>query len=517
MQGVRAHAEPRAAHRRAGDSARISHVAALACLVLQGISTTTAHAAEWQRGAAISLSSYFTDNICRTNLQKQDEIVHTATPTVRVSGSGGRARLSLDAALQYNSLGQLDLDCPRGGFGLNNNVNTFVPRGTVRGELDLVEDWLTLDANATASQNRVNPFLPGGEDAVDGSNNSNTTYQYGAAATVRRRLAGEADLLLRYGYDEQINVIGALGDSQQETALFTLANDPARRRLSLGVDASYSDVAFQGRNPAFGGNQAEGDAQLASASLGALLQVNRVWELNAAYGEEWNDFVSVFQDNDGSFWDVGFRWSPSTRVTVEGGWGERFFGSTPRGSIDYSHKHSNFRLAYERSVNTNRNLRVLGLLDDGLVLDPDLPLNEQGIPTGAGNTVLINEQLLASYSLRGRRSELTATASDSQQTRAIDGGESRFRNTIIELTRALNSTLRMRLRLSWDERENLASTPVFFGPDSETWGVLVDATRDIGTRTSLRLAYGYLSRESDALFNNFDENRVTLTLNHRFR
>ena len=39
---------------------------------------------------------------------------------------------------------------------------------------------------------------------------------------------------------------------------------------------------------------------------------------------------SSFRDDiDGSFWDVGFRWTPNSRTTVDVGVGERFFGSNP--------------------------------------------------------------------------------------------------------------------------------------------------------------------------------------------
>ncbi|MBA6412712.1 TIGR03016 family PEP-CTERM system-associated outer membrane protein [Parahaliea sp. F7430] len=470
-------------------------------------------AAEWERSAGLSLGAIYSDNLCLSKENKESDVIATATPNVRLKATGARARIDLYAAAQFSTIENSDIDC---GVGGSNSISP-APRIRFNGNAELLENWLYLDTTAFADQNRINPFAAGGEDALDGRNNLNTSYQYSVSPFVSRRLTPSSRLFLRYRYSEEFNSENQVNDNQRQEVDFDIGTSPELTRLSVGISAKYSDIDYDNRE---GGGDFF-NSQLSSAQLRSAWQINRTWQINAYVGEEWNDYVTVFQDSDGGFWDVGVTWTPSTRVTVQAGTGERFFGSAPRASVEYRHKRSALRASYFRDLTYDRSLRGQDLFANNIddLLDGGLPgqdeiFGPEGQQTTVSNSPILREQFLLSYHFGAQRTSFTVNASHSEQTRAVDGYKDSFIYAGVGATRQLSSKLSAYTHLSWNRRKpDEARSAV--DRESDVARFILGLNRKIGQRTSLALSYQYSERSSKSALNEYEENRIVFQFRYQ--
>lgn len=497
-------------------------------LISTPLLTEKTQAADWERGAGLSLSTEFSDNICLSNDDKKSEAFTVVTPNLRLRGEGARANVSLDGNVRYNSLADADVTCPSGQRPVFANRERFLPSIRYVGDLELIEDWLILESDASARTTNIDSFAPGNASGLDGRDNVNIVYRYGAGALMQRRL-GDADMRLRYNYNEQSNGVRLLGDSSENRGEFSLDNARDNNRLTLSVSGQYSELEYEGTEliPAF-------DNKLSSAEARAALRLGSSWQVSAMGGEEWNEFISLSDDIDGSYWDASLSWSPNDRVSVEVGTGERFFGSSPHASIRYRHKRVEFTAGYNRSVNLPRDLRAasgslidpfdpdfdpgndpIGGIPPGQV--PGLPPILEGDPTFIGNSPLINEQLRLGLRYSGQRTTMSISASESVQKRLEDFSEATFSSVGVTMSRSLSSNLSANLSVNYSEREGRGGSNVgVFGETSETWRGVFGLSRRLGTDTTVSIDYQYNRRDSDSVLNTYEENRVVLSARHQF-
>lgn len=486
-------------------------------------------AAEWETEAGLSVGSEFSDNICLSDDNEVSKGFATVTPDIRLRGRGARTNVSLDGSVRYNSLADSDFSCADGQRPLFANRETFVPSLRYAGDLELVDNWLTLESDASARTTNIDPFAPGGTRYIDGRDNLNVVYQYGAGALMQRRLFNSADMRLRYNYNEQVNGVSTLGDSSESRGEFDLGTERFNNRLTVGVSGRYSELTYEGTDLV-----SEFDNTLSSAEARAALRLGSSWQVSGMAGEEWNEFISVRPDIEGTYWDASLRWSPNDRVSVDVGTGERFFGTTPRASISYRHRRSELTATYNRSLTLPRDLRAAGgQLED--IFDPDfdpdsdpfegLPPGQlpgqppllDGEPTFIGNTPVINKQLRVGYRYSGSRSTISLFASNSSQQRLENFEEATFSSVGFTFSRSLSSRLSANLNISYSEREGLGggNASVFSTP-SETWRGVFGFNRRLGSDTTINVNFQHSRRDSDSALNTYSENRIVLSARHQF-
>jgi len=418
--------------------------------------------------------------------------------------------------LSDNKLEELGCNTLRGEF---TNRTQFAPRMNAGADSVLVEDWLFIDADASISQGGISPFVGGGEDTLNRRGSANTTYRYSISPYVSRRLKDTAELNLRYTWDEQYNSTDLVGDSQQQTVAFTLGSVAGATDISWGLEADYDKLKYGNRPAGAGTGTLTSDSELKSAQLNLGYQMNRAWQLNGHYGEERNDFVSISNEIDGDYWDVGLRWTPNARTTVEAGTGDRFFGDTPRFSINYRHKHSVFTASYRKDLTYDRNIRTLGdntlafENEFGQPIDPSTgqPLTTSQNSSTLSNSPILDERFALAYAYEGRRSTLRLSATHSDQTRAEDGQDSTFRNASIDLDRSLSRQLTLSGRLSWNEQDPRGPRSELI-VKSEEWRATLGVQRSYSENLTLSLFYDYVDRQSDRAIDEYQENRIALTL-----
>ena len=488
-----------------------------ACLVAAVCSGVAA--AEWERTAGVTPARIYTDNVCLSPDNEQDEWVGTVTPDIALRGEGSRASLDIAAMVEINSLSDSrleDLGCA-GGAGLGNR-DQFAPRLRAGAHTTVVEDWAGVDASATIDQNKISPFLPGGNDGLNRNGNTNTTYRYSVSPYVARRFKDVASLLLRYTWDEETNSADVVGDSQQQHVELALDSGPASQPFSWGVQGDYDEIDYTQTR-----GRAEQRSELSSARVTAGYQIDRVWQVNGYYGEEWNDFVSSRDDIDGSFWDVGLRWTPNRRTTVEVGTGDRFFGSTPRFSVSHRHKRSVLEASYRRDLTYDRNIRsrddFLPAQDEfGNPIDPATgqPVDLSGNETTLTNSPILDERFTLSYVYQGRRARLRLYGSHSDQTRAEEGSESTFQDYGISLNRQLSRVFGAHGDLSWSRQEPKNTIGPVTTLESDTWRLRLGVDRQLGNNLNVFANYEFTDRQSDTRSNEYQENRFTVSLRYTF-
>lgn len=490
--------------------------AAVACAV------ASSALADWDTDASISVGSYYSDNICLVPRNEEGEPVGTVTPGVQIRGGGARSTTSLSAAVEYNTLGDSSLECPQGGVGLNpQNREAFVPRVTFLQSFEAVENLLFLEADASAFQNAINPFASGADDNINGTGNTNISYRWGVGARLERQFNESWAMFARYGYNEQYNSVNRLiGDSQEDRFEFDFGKIPGVSRFAYGIRGQYNEITFDGS-----ADRPEFTNRLSRAEFRVALQLSREWQVNTFAGQEDNVFISNSDEIDGSYWDVGIQWTPNERVTVGVGSGERFFGSTPRFNLSYRHRRSEISAFYSRDLQFPRNIRApQPSLSDDDFLDPfpDIPVDADpvGGPTFIGQSPTLNEQFSLSYQFTGRRTTLRIGASRSQQTRVRDGSQGDFESINIGVTRAIARRLSLQLRAEYINNEgslgdDIPGSPQFFRGRT-TWRGSVGLSRSLSDQTSVVMRYRYTDQEAEQTNATFEENRVELSLNHRF-
>lgn len=477
--------------------------------------------AEWQSDAAVRVGSFYTDNVCFAPEDEEGKVVGTFTPRVSLRGDGGRARMALRAAVEYNTLGDSDIRCQNQGFGGNlRNREPWVPRVDFQSSVDAIGRWLVLEANARAAQNPINPFAAGGDENLNARGNTNITSQWGVGARINHQHSDEWSYLLSYSYNEQYNSQNVgIGDNSQDLVILDVGQLPTASRLTFRVNGLYQEVFFEEQRglPAF-------ENRLSSLELRANFLVSDAWSANAAVGEEDNLFTSApGSDIDGSFWDVGVRWAPNPRIAIGVGYGQRFFGDTPRFDVSYRHKRSSLTASYQRDLQFPRNLRGTGggfNPDDPGALPPDfLPGDGVGTPdtpTFIGNQPVINDRFTLLYRFTARRTDLSISLTDSQQTRVGDGRDGQFRIASASINRSISDKANVFARFRWQDNAAQGGFPGSVSQGLETFQYTLGLARRMTSRSRATLQYRLtdLRRQQEA--RNFTEQRIGVTYTYNF-
>jgi uncharacterized protein (PEP-CTERM system associated) len=490
-----------------------------ALLLVTLIAAPNAFAANWQTGAAIATGGVYSDNVCLEEDNLESKFIATVTPELSITAQGARASMELVGGLEFNSIANSSLDCSAAGLG--DNKDSPSPRLRFNGNSELLKDWLYFDASAYADQNKVNAFAAGGNENLDGRRNTNTTYNYNLSPYISHKLGDVVNVLLRYTFDDQRNTVDVVGDSTSNSALFDIGSDPSKTRFSLGVSGNYSEIEYDERA---GGRDAFNN-ELSSVRVRTSYQLNSQWQVNAYAGEEWNDFLSVDDEIEGTLWDVGLLWTPSKRISFAVGVGDRFFGIAPRFDVSYRHKRSELRASYQRDITYDRNVRTVDqstLNIDQLVAQAieqvlaGEPITLSGTPTTITNSPIVNEQFVLSYSYKGRRTTINLNGGRSEQKRAQDGRDSTFSNISLSARRNLSRTLALESSVSWSDRQTVDFQSSVLQRDSETWRAGIGIDKELGVHTNVMLNYQYSQRNSELVIDEYDENRLTLTLRYQF-
>jgi uncharacterized protein (PEP-CTERM system associated) len=498
-------------------------------LVCGLLCASNVYAAKWEGDASIAPSIAYTDNVCLTKDNKQGDWtgVGILTPSGSVSQKTRKSSFTAQGSFQVNTLTDGELR-NNGCSGENlDDRQRFFPNITAQGATQVIDDWLKLHATLIANQNEVTSALPSSQDGLDRNGNTNTYYRYSVSPVLAHRLKKKGRYTLKYAYDEQINTSDAISDSRRNAVTTSFASG-RNSRVSWDLSGNYSKVDYfeDVYNPFLNQFVEQQSSELKNAGLSLGYQFSRRWQVNGRYGWEWNDFQTFNgQDPGGDAWDLGFRWTPSARTTVELGSGNRFFGSTPRMNITHQRKRSLFRANYQKTITYQNDINTLGnaafygnTVEGGLLQNPN---DGSIVGTGANSSIYTNGPILdergtLGYTYTGRRATTDVYGSYSQQTAAETGAEGVFKNLTVSFSPRISQKYSVTGSISWDEDDplgyrGLPSNIQDFGKSS-AWYYTLQVGRPLNDRMSLSLNYQYTDSQSDDSFNEYQENRFIATL-----
>lgn len=454
----------------------------LFCVLLSGYSTASyVHSADWKGDTSLTVSEIYTDNKELTHSNTTSEFITTIAPSISLNGDGAKADVVLNASLEANS---------------SSDGDAFNPRLGAKADAEIFEDLFFIDASANITQNTIDAFSPSGVDSLSNSNNTTNTYNYQISPYLSHRFKGLAEVVGRYTYNYQLNSDSDVGDTNTQKFVLNLKNGTDFTRLTWGAAFNYSDSGSD-----------ETDSELLATDVSLGYRFNQDWRVTSSIGIESNDFESSREENDGTRWSMAAIWTPTSKTSLNIGYGDRFFGSVP--TFDFSHRsrRSLITASYSRELTDSAELlsqqRAFQTEDFfGNPIDP-VPLSNSTINITKG--VFVNEALSLSYTLTGKRSSLTLAGSHSVQKYEDGRPDETLEKYNVSMTRKLSRKLETVAGYSLSQQQRIGTA------DAVTAEYSLGVTRKLSADSDLKLTYRLVDRESDDLSNDYKENRLQLS------
>lgn len=449
-----------------------------------------AAAAQWSRSASLSVGAIYTDNAELAPDHERSDIFTVVRPSVSLLGRGARASLMLNGALEFNDLG-----------GDSDNVNPYL---NTLGNVELLDDFLFIDAYARAYQSTVNPFRAYGDTPVNRAENSETTYVWGLSPYLKKRFASFANFEARYRADEQTSANDRFDDSTQRHFTASLVSGTDFGRIDWGLHGQQRETDYD-NNAGTGYGQSN---KLSDVDLRLGYRLNRQWRLTSSAGHEWREYDAALRDRDRDTWSVGFVWTPNPRTSLALSREHRSFSNKPRVDFSWRKRHLQFRAGYQYTLDDTRSIRGLGsgIFDDPLTPGYD-PVTGEPLPISPDLTfrnagLVANERFNSSLQITGLRSTLTLSGRHSKQTREDTAEQAIFDDLSLRLTRSLSRTLSLNAGVLWGRDEDES------GRQADTMRYQLGATRQLGLHSSVALNYTHSQRDSDRPSDDYTENRL---------
>jgi len=180
---------------------------------------------------------------------------------------------------------------------------------------------------------------------------------------------------------------------------------------------------------------------------------DREFGLLGALGYENNDFLSRFGSSEGVIWDVGFRWTPSTRTSLRATYGQRFFGD--RYFVDFAHRSRRtiFLARYTQEPYTTSELRLGEAAARGadIPIDPIIgsPILDTGGLATLSDEVFVRELFSAGLVFTGRRNSVYFRGVDEQRDYQFSGDQQDILGIEAQWTRRMSRITDLHLGAGW--------------------------------------------------------------------
>ena len=292
-----------------------------------------AYALDWRVEPSVGASATYTDNANQSATDPEDALILSVTPRVTLRSQGSRR---VQASVTYGLTGVAR-------FGEDQSTDLNHNLGAV-GNAELIEDFLFIDGSARISQELISLFGSPADADINDSNRA-TVGTYSISPYIQKRLGTFANARARYTTSGAIFENDAAADSSANSFSAGLTSGSRFNDLSWGLN--YSLRKAENRNAATSAANADTTFERASATLGYAL--TRKFRVFGTVGQDWNDYPST-TDIDGSSYSVGFGWAPTRRTSVEASVGERYFGNTFSFSGSHRTRKSRWTVRYSEDV-----------------------------------------------------------------------------------------------------------------------------------------------------------------------
>jgi|GEM_PF-1070813 len=469
----------------------------------------------WTLTPRVTLGAEITDNArLAPRGDESSDLIGQVTPGFTLRGEG--ARTTVNVNYSWNNRFYLD----------DSREDRSTHRLFARGTTELVPETFFVDANASRTQGAASLLGPVGVGDTTPRDNLQETTRYGVSPYLRTRYGRFAQQEIRYGYDEVRYHRSNREGSHVHSAAYRLDSGPAFNRPFWQIAGNYEEERFdEGFSGEFG-----------SVSATAGYRFSRFFEAFVVGGREYNDYLSDRDDIDDYFWEVGATWRPTSATSIEGRYGDRYFGNTRSLTATHSSRRATYRLSYSEQITSTRQrgdfrFERLMLRDD---VDEEtalmiIALQDAGLlPPDAFD--LEDESFLSNYffvqSWRGfwqyqtgrstfrvnvfhnrRESETQLADLALEDDRETRGGNAAWTWALGPRTSTTLSAAFVNTRFFSDQLDDR---------EDDTWNIRAAISRDLTPSARATLAYRHQQRESNERANEYRENAVIATLTKEF-
>ena len=307
-------------------------LAGLGCVAI----AAPALAENWRFTPSASLTETYTSNANYTAQGSSDpDFITSASAALQISGTGARARL--DGSIAATGL----------FYARQTGNDSFAPRVNLVGNLEAIEKFLFIDAQANVSQTFYSPFGPQPGDLVNATANRYTSQTYSISPYVQGRLGGtNVSYLLR---DDNIWTMSSrYGDASipvPDTYLNQLYGSLDSPAAPWGWTIDYTGTRYRPQN-----RDVYGSYTIQIGRGIASYRFNPQFQLSARAGYENTSFPLT--STNGVTYGAGLQWSPTDRTLVDGFWEHRFFGSSYSAQISHRLPRTALSASFSRGINT---------------------------------------------------------------------------------------------------------------------------------------------------------------------
>jgi len=471
----------------------------------------------WTVVPELSVKEVFTDNLFLTASDEEQDFVTELTPRINIYGNAKRASVRVNYA-------------PQGLLYANNgDENTLFHQLFSAGVGELVRQLVFIDGSATITQqNRTNTgtgvftnfgpatFLGGVGDNINVTGERTTVTTYHLSPYLVHRLGDWADVELRFRYDDvsdsggddEANVSASSTDSTSQKYYANIESGSRFNELPWKATFQREDIDYENAN---------------STTFQDLL--GTVWyvyspelSLLGSLGYQDNSFQSAGDQGSGIIWDVGVRWTPSARTTLEATYGQRFFGDRYFFNFSHESRRTKWHITYDEVPYTPRQAQIAEAVAAGggaiPIVDPvtGLPtVTGAGIPTLSAE-VYVQRRLSGGVVLEAGRNDFDILVFQEERDFQFSGAGEDFWGASILWTRNISRLTYLDMSAGWTSVDTNAvntNTDLTDERQDDLLSLYLGLRRELGRHLTSTIEYRRVERSSTDPTADLVENRIS--------
>lgn len=478
--------------------------------------TGAAQAADWKFSAGVGATETYTDNVALgASGTRASDFITTITPSFGVKKDG--ARLKADARYSMQNL----------FYAQDSARNTLYHQLNARANAELYENEVFLDAAAGITQTVTSPLIAAGANTANATNNITNVRTISIGPYWTHRFGSTATLNVRESISRVSNDSSEFSNSTNNTFSAALNSGSAFGRVSWGLNLLQQNSDYQDRS----------NVKLTTTSASLGYQVLSRVRLTGTVGRENNSFATTTGETPGGvFWNTGVSWAPSTRTTLDVGFGRRFYGNTWNLAFKTRGKYSTWTADYSESLNTSNNQfaasSLSGTISQGQITS--VTLVNQNVLT---NQVFLSKRFATAFTWSKGKSDLSVSAFHATQTTRLDqnvssvslartsaGLSATSGNDIFSLTNNFKQ-LGINGAWNWKFTSNLGSN-ITYGVTRSSYSDLnrtdttsnlqIGLNRQFSSQMTGSVSLRRQNRDSDQNNADFSENALSGSINYNF-
>lgn len=474
------------------------------------LSVSDADAQQWEIEPFIQAIATYTDNVFldQEGLEQTD-YVGQLNPGISIAKDQGRFTTDLNYRMQSVF------------FASDSDLNAIYHQLNANGTLDVAAERLFIDADAMIDQSVVDPRVAIPTSNVVATQNLGDIFLANVNPYYVQPLGG-SDVYLRLDYVWGIGRYDGFGvetfsnvdDFTQDRAGFYLGTDDQDTGFEWSATYDYQFVDYE----------TVPNYKFERAAIGFGIPLARGFRFVALGGLESDLTVSTIAGGlDSDFWEVGFRYGSVQENVIEIRGGERFFGNTYYGNIQYSGQRFTTSVLYRENPTTSA-LDGLGApvapfstsTADG-AFEEAPPVDEIDVLPVRGE-IYISKVLTARIEYATGKTLLFLSYSDEERDfgddpDTLEGVQDRQASTTLGIDYDLGPRTQFGVAAAWTR---------YFYADTTTETtiatVILSLRREVGRETDLEISYRHALQDTTSAseFGNYTENAIDIGLVRRF-